>query len=275
MKQQAPFQFTSRNVLSFVAFISMIGSGFYWWGLMHALTENIVVAAAYTSLLVFAPPALLSFVIPWSPGGMLLQKINGQTWGYSTVVACAGFLIYYSYMIQYSWWAAQQVVADTGLVQMQSWIGVIGFIVIPALLWTPVSTGEMVETIKQAQLVKRYELQTQADIAILRNTLLRAQEMALVGFANLTVQEREELAAVMHGLVSGIDATLKEIQDSVYAVSGATVPFKALMDNDDIAGYLDYVANNLVPRENETETAPIMEQAQRRMAPALAKAGKR
>ena len=47
---------------------------------------------------------------------------------------------------------------------------------------------------RQAHLVKRYELQTQADIAILRATLLRAQEKALLGFANLTLDEREELA---------------------------------------------------------------------------------
>ena len=99
---------------------------------------------------------------------------------------------------------------------------------------------------RQAHLVKRYELQTQADIAILRATLLRAQEKALIGFANLTLDEREELAGVMRGLVSGIDRTLQEIGASVKTVSGATIPFHALEDNDDIRDVLDYISESLV-----------------------------
>src|SRR5918998_66271 len=162
----------------------------------------------------------------------------------NTTVA-ALFLLYYSFDIQYAWWSAQEVVADSGYVLPQVLVGIIGFIIIPALLWTPVTSDELVEQVRQAHLVKRYELQTQADIAILRNTLLRAQEKALIGFANLTVQEREELASVMRGLVRGIDGTMKEIANSVKSVSGATVPFSSLEDNDQIKGYLDYISEAL------------------------------
>lgn len=239
------FQFTAKTLLAVIAVIAMIGSAVYWWGVQSQLTDNRIVAAAFTAILVLAPPSLTSFLIPWSPGGMLLQKINARTWGYLVVIGAALYLIYYSFEIQYSWWAAQPTVADTGLVLQQVIIGIIGFIIIPALLWTPVTSEELVEQVRQAHLVKRYELQTQADIAILRATLLRAQEKALIGFANLTVEEREELAAVMRGLVSGIDQTLKEIGQSVKMVSGATVPFQALDDNDDIRGYLDYVHETL------------------------------
>jgi len=239
------FQFTAKSLLAMIAVVGMVASAVYWWGVQSQLTDNKVVAAAFTAILVLAPPALTSFLIPWSPGGMLLQKINARTWGYMVVIACSLYLIYYSFQIQWSWWAAQQVVADTGLVYQQVIIGIIGFIIIPALLWTPVTSEELVEQVRQAHLVKRYELQTQADIAILRSTLLRAQEKALVGFANLTVQEKEELASVMRGLVSGIDTTLKEIGQSVKTVSGATIPFTALDDNDDIRGYLDYVHTSL------------------------------
>lgn len=239
------FQFTAKSLLALIALVGMAASAVYWWGVQSQLTDNTVVALAFTSILVLAPPALTSFLIPWSPGGMLLQKINARTWGYLVVIACSLYLIYYSFQIQWSWWAAQQVVADTGLVYQQVIIGIIGFIIIPALLWTPVTSEELVEQVRQAHLVKRYELQTQADIAILRSTLLRAQEKALIGFANLTVQEKEELASVMRGLVSGIDSTLKEIGASVKTVSGATIPFTALDDNDDIRGYLDYVHTSL------------------------------
>lgn len=239
------WQFSAKSLLAVLAVIAMIGSAVYWWGVQSQLTGNTIVAAAFTAILVLAPPSLTSFLIPWSPGGMLLQKINARTWGYAVIITAALYLLYYSFEIQYSWWRAQPVVADTGLVLQQVIIGIIGFIIIPALLWTPVTSEELVEQVRQAHLVRRYELQTQADIAILRATLLRAQEKALIGFANLTVQEKEELAGVMRGLVKGIDQTLRDIGDSVKTVSGATVPFGSLDDNDDIRGYLDYISESL------------------------------
>lgn len=245
-RQPSGFQLTSKSLLTILAFIAMIGSAVYWWGVQSELTENRLIAASFTAILVLAPPSLVSFLIPWSPGGMLLQKINARTWGYLVVVACALFLLYYSFQIQWSWWAAQPVVQNSNLVYQQVLIGIIGFIVIPALLWTPVTSEELVEQVRQAHLVKRYELQTQADIAILRATLLRAQEKALLGFAQLTLEEREELAGVMRGLVSGIDRTLQEMGASVKTVSGATIPFGALEDNDDIRDVLDYISDSLV-----------------------------
>lgn len=251
-------QFTAKTLLAFLAVVAMVGSGFYWWGVQSALTNNRIIAAAFTAILVLAPPSLTSFLIPWSPGGMLLQKINARTWGYAVILGATVFLIYYSFEIQYSWWASQETVKNTGLIYQQVIIGIIGFILIPALLWTPVTSEELVEQVRQAHLVRRYELQTQADIAILRATLLRAQEKALLGFANLTVQEKEELAAVMRGLVTGIDQTLREVGQSVKQVSGATVPFGSLDDNEDIKGYLDYISdslteNALLPRRTSTQ----------------------
>lgn len=261
------FRLTAKTLLTILAFVAMCGSGVYWWGVQSQLTSNYIIAAAFTAILVLAPPSLTSFLIPWSPGGMLLQKITARTWGYAVIIAAALFLIYYSFEIQYSWWASQPTVVNTGLVLQQVIIGIIGFIVIPALLWTPVTSEELVEQVRQAHLVRRYELQTQADIAILRATLLRAQEKALIGFANLTVQEREELASVMRGLVTGIDRTLRDIGDSVKTVSGATVPFQSLEDNDDIRGYLDYIhesltENALLPRRGSREMERVPAPAQ-------------
>jgi hypothetical protein len=239
-------QFTSKTLLAMLALIAMLGSAVYWWGVQSVLTDNRVVALAFTAILVLAPPSLVSFLIPWSPGGMLLQKVNARTWGYLVVIACSLYLLYYSFQIQWSWWAAQPVVADTGLIYHQVLIGIIGFIIIPALLWTPVTSEELVEQVRQAHLVKRYELQTQADIAILRATLLRAQEKALVGFANLTVEQREELAAVMESLVGGIDNTLKEIGQTVKTVSGVAIPFNGMLDdNEDIQDVLEFISESL------------------------------
>jgi len=245
-RRNTNLQFTSKTLLALLALIAMGGSAVYWWGVQRTLTQDTAVAVAFTAILVLAPPSLVSFLIPWSPGGMLLQKVNARTWGYAVVVACSLYLLYYSFQIQWSWWAAQPVVADTGLIYQQVLIGIIGFIVIPALLWTPVSSDELVEQVRQAHLVKRYELQTQADIAILRATLLRAQEKALVGFANLTIEEREELAAVMRSLVGGIDRTLKEVGQTVKTVSGVAMPFDGMLDdNEDIRDVLEYISESL------------------------------
>jgi hypothetical protein len=253
------WQFSAKSLLAILAVVAMIGSAVYWWGVQSQLTENYIIAAAFTAILVLAPPSLTSFLIPWSPGGMLLQKINARTSGYAVIIGAALYLLYYSFEIQYSWWASQPTVASTGLVLQQVIIGIIGFILIPALLWTPVTSEELVEQVRQAHLVRRYELQTQADIAILRATLLRAQEKALIGFANLTIEEKEELAGVMRGLVKGIDQTLRDIGDSVKTVSGAAVPFSSLDDNDDIRGYLDYISesltdNALLPQRSSHES---------------------
>ena len=240
-------EFTSKQILALLAVVCMGVSAAFWWGVQSTLIpDNKVVAGAYTAILVLAPPSLVSFLIPWSPGGMLLQKVNARTWGYAAVAACSFYLLYYSFQIQWSWWAAQKVVAESGLIYQQVFIGLIGFIIIPALLWTPVSSDELVEQVRQAHLVKRYELQTQADIAILRTTLLRAQEMTLVGFANLTVDEREELATVMRGLVGGIDRTLHEVGETVKNVSGVMLPFNGMLeDNEDIGDILEYISESL------------------------------
>src|SRR4051812_33651495 len=260
------FQFTSKTLLAMLALIAMGGSAVYWWGVQSMLTDNRAIALAFTAILVLAPPSLVSFLIPWSPAGMLLQKINARTWGYMVVIFSAMILVYYSFSIQYQWWSAQEVVANSGIVLQQVLIGLIGFIFIPALLWTPVTSDELVEQVRQAHLVRRYELQTQADIAILRNTLMRAQEKALIGFANLTVQEREALASVMRGLVRGIDGTMKEIATSVKSVSGATVPFSSLEDNEQIKGYLDYISEAL------TDTSLLPNSANNRERVAAAQA---
>lgn len=272
-RRKGGFQFTSKSLLAILATISMAGSASYWYGVQSQLTTNVVVAAAYTSILVLAPPSLVSFLIPWSPAGMLLQKVNARTWAFPVIIGCALYLLYYSYQIQWSWWSAQPVVADTNLVNQQMLIGIIGFVIIPALLWTPVSSDELVEQVRQAHMVKRYELQTQADIAILRATLLRAQEKALIGFANLTVAEREELAMVMQSLVIGIDKTLKEVGQTVKAVSGVAMPFDGMLDdNEDIRDVLDYISDSLTAttlttegQEPEPENRSLSAQAQQRV----------
>lgn len=244
-RRNGVMQITAKSVLLLLALVSMAASAIYWWGVQSELTTARPIAIAFTAILVLAPPTLVSFLIPWSPAGMLLQRVNAQTWGHIAVVGASTYLLYYSFQLQYAWWAAQQATAESGLIYQQVFIGMIGFILIPALLWAPVSSEELTAQLEQAHIVKRYELQTQADIAILRSTLLRAQEKALIGFANLTVDEREELAGVMRNLVGGIDKTLREVGQSVKTLSGAALPFDELADNQDIQDVMGYIGESL------------------------------
>src|SRR4051812_42613971 len=99
-------QITGKSVLLLLAIVSMVASGIYWWGVQSALTTSRPIAIAFTAILVLAPPTLISFLIPWSPAGMLLQRVNAQTYGHAVVVFASIYLLYYSYQLQYSWWAA-------------------------------------------------------------------------------------------------------------------------------------------------------------------------
>jgi hypothetical protein len=239
------FHITARNFLMFVSVVGMASAAVYWGGVQLALTDSWPIAIASAIIIVVSPPALISFVIPWSPGGMLLQKINARTLGYPVVLLCSLFFLWYVFDIQFSWWAAQPVVAETDLVLHQVGIWIIGSIIIPGLLLAQVTDDELVEAARQAHVVKRYRLQTQADLAILRSQLLRARQLTLRGFANLVSDEREELSNILQELVRSIDSTLYEYNQGIKAVSGTVVPFESLEDNPEIQEYLDYVAESL------------------------------
>lgn len=243
--------FTGLNALRLIGLGGLIAAAIFWWPVQNALSSNQTVALAYTAGLVLAPPALWSFVIPWSPGGMLLQRIQARTVGLYVVFGAAVFFTYYSFKLQSSWWLAQPGTVDSNLVYQQVMVGLLLYIIIPGLIWTPISPDEFETQVKQDQLVKRYEMQTKADIAILDATLLRAQQRAAVGFANLLPAEREELAGVMTGLITGMDDTLQRIAgnfneaaETIYGQHGTDL-FSAPPFASDFADMLDYISESI------------------------------
>lgn len=131
-----------RTLLGIFALIVMGASAVYWWSVQSQLTENWLVALAYTVLLVLVPPSLVSFLIPWSPAGMLLQKLNARIWLYPVVIGCLLSVFYLSFSIQGAWWAMQPVMAKNNLVYPQALFGIIGFTIIPALLWISVASEQ-------------------------------------------------------------------------------------------------------------------------------------
>ena len=49
-RRPAGFQFTSKTVLAILALVAMAGSAVYWWGVQSQLTDNKVVALAFTGV---------------------------------------------------------------------------------------------------------------------------------------------------------------------------------------------------------------------------------
>jgi hypothetical protein len=244
--------FTGLNALRLIGLIGLVAAAIFWWPVQSDLSTNRPVALAYTIGLVLASPALWSFVIPWSQGGMLLQRIQRQTIGFWIVGAAAAFFAYYSWRLQTAWWSAQPVTAESGMVGQQVAIGLLLYIVIPGLIWTPVSSDEFEAQVTQDRLVKRYDIQTKADIAILDATLLRAQQRAAIGFANLMPAEQQELAGVMEGLITGMDTTLQRIAgnlnetaETIYGQHGKDL-FSAPPFADDLAEMLDYISQSIL-----------------------------
>lgn len=250
-KSTSPMLFTGLAALRLIGLGGLVASAVFWWPVQSELTPNRIVAGAYTAGLVLAPPALWSFVFPWSPGGMLLFKIQRRTVGLWIVFAAALYFLYYSYQLQWSWWSAQPVTAASGMVGQQVCIGLLLYIVIPGLVWTPISRDEFVSQVEQEQLVKRYELQTKADIAIQDARLLRAQQLTAIGLSNLMAHEREELATYMDDLISDMDTTLQRIagnaNEAAEVVYGryARSPFSAPPLAEDLADILKYIGSSI------------------------------
>jgi hypothetical protein len=219
---------TGRQALLMVALGALAGAASFWWQIERTLAPSTGVAAAYTIIMTLAPPTLLSTLLPWSPAGQLLARLRARTWGTLVVTLSALILGWSSVERQAAWWALQPVVAASGLTTLQVLIGLLGFVLIPALVWAPTSDDELIQTIRQAQLVARYAAQTQADLALLRATLLRAQVLASRGAAAWTSDERAELAQILRGLVGGIATSLDQLTTSVASVTGVRIPPPAL-----------------------------------------------
>lgn len=257
MYQSRPaWRWTAQNMMVVLAFVST-GAGIFHWGsiqfFLHEVSgewtlynvQIVLIASAMTLILGIAPGVFTAFLFPNSPGGMLLQKIQSGTWGYWMIATVAGFYLLYSWMVFSSWYAARETIQATGMVTFQTLAAITGYIILPALCWAPLATSDIVEQLRQAHLVRRYRLQTQADIAILRATLLRAQEKALKGFANLTVRERQELAGVMKALVTSIAASQAGFAQNVRELTGVAAQFET-DDRDDIIEMLTYIEQSLV-----------------------------
>ncbi len=254
MSTRSTFEFSGRVGLQIAALGSLIGSGAFHWMVQSQMTSNVAVALAFTTIFVLFPVVAAGFVFPTSPAGMLLMRIKLRTWGYGVLVIAGTFVIGYDAYLMNAWWLTQDVVRTSGYVLHQVVLSIIGFHILPGLLVSQVSTTEMIETIRQAHLVKRYKEQTAAEMTILRTTTMRAVELSQRGMSNLNDGERDELARIMVGLVSGIDNTLNDVAASVHGVSSVDIGYTGLLDEPKVANNLHVAVRYL--RGGRDEPSP-------------------
>ncbi len=256
MSTRSTFEFSGRVGLQIAALGSLIGSGAFHWMVQSQMTSNVAVALAFTTIFVLFPVVAAGFVFPTSPAGMLLMRIKLRTWGYGVLVIAGTFVIGYDAYLMNAWWLTQDVMRTSGYVLHQVVLSIIGFHILPGLLVSQVSTTEMIETIRQAHLVKRYKEQTAAEMTILRTTTMRAVELSQRGMSNLNDGERDELARIMVGLVSGIDNTLNDVAASVHGVSSVDIGYTGLLDEPKVANNLHVAVRYLRGGRDERHPLP-------------------
>jgi hypothetical protein len=226
---------TGKTTLRVLGVSMMLGAVVYFTNIQLDLQPDLFVAIIWGIILGGGPPALGSFLVAWSPGAMLVQRTYVKTFGFVALLAAFIFLSYYSLELSYAWWAAQEGARETGLVRHQTIISYIAGVLIPSLVFSPFSYTELRERIRQAHLVKKYEIQSQGEIEIMRRGNYRALELANKG-SNRTPKENQELASYAKNLIEGIDSTLDETRRDVHKTTRVDImqntPY--LLDNPDI-----------------------------------------
>jgi hypothetical protein len=241
---------TSQTLLHWLAALGICASAAYW-GAIHwmLMGGNVVLAVAFTAIIVFGTPGLASFFLPWSPAGMLLAKTRSKTYGQIAAATMFFVLLGYSVHVSYSFWLAQPAIVAS---QMEVWmvvIGVVGFIGMPALVWTPVSMKEFVSHIDQAHQVTRYEMMIKADLASLRAQLIQYQMLCMKNWAELLPEERKQIALFGKALYQGIQKTLIDLGGGFELVSKSAIKFQ-LKDSDVLGEWMGSIEDALdVPRE--------------------------
>jgi hypothetical protein len=254
------------NVLDAAALLCLAASATFWlnlyWSLLTPPLLSVSALIAVSMGLVYAVvlPVLWSMLIPSTPAGMLLQSTKTRTWGFIFVVAASVYLTFHAWTVLSAWWSVQPNVQLTGQDLWMAIACLIAFIGIPALAWVQATPEQWVEQIRQAHLVRRLKIQHAADIAILKTTLLRAQQKAAVGVANLMPAERQELVDTLRALFEGQNETLRAIAGTFRDVADVELSFR-VSDEDELAQGFDLVADELERASQLVKTgtnAPVL-----------------
>jgi hypothetical protein len=257
----APLQITAKGILGILSLVCLGASLFMFYHINLVLSDgDWFLSGLMSAVTALVPPAMTSFLFPSTPSGMLLQRIQWKFPGYTAVMIVWAFTVYYSGSLLWSWWAGMPTTVEAGLVPYQTVMSIIGFIIIPGLIWVPITDDELIDVVRQNHLIERYKIQEQADLALLRGLTLRARYLALRGLSNLTAGQQQEFHAIITGLVNGIDESLKAIGQSVRTVAGDIADFDGMSDNENIQVYLDGVSQMLLSDTDEDDMLDLSQE---------------
>jgi len=268
----------ARSALDIVALIFLF-AGFAFWGvafwqllsppaLLSLLSIQAAVLAVAFSL---AAPLLLSMLVPTTPAGQLLQKTQWATIGFYVILASALYLIFQAEQLIELWLYAQPGVSSSHFERRLAIVLVIAFVVVPALAWIQLTPERWVAAVQQAHQVKKLEMQQRGELAIIKASLLRAETLAAIGWANLLPLEREEAVKSLRGLLMASSDTMR----GVVRTLGISADLeRSIMGDDEIADELDYVTQSIdvlpeiAPPRSPSASPPLERGARQDAAPA-------
>jgi uncharacterized protein YqgC (DUF456 family) len=237
-QRRGRFRFTRNTLLLGAAIVATLLNVPFWWNIQSALTSSVTLAAMMTIGCVLIPPILLSLLFPWTPAGALVAKFNAKLPGNFLVVGASLWFVYYGYTMQEAYWTAQPAGAQ-GHAWSQAILGMVVGYVIPTLAWGMVGVSDLADELRQIQLVRKYEMEADAQLAFIRSQVYRAQELAARGLAELTTAERQELAAILPALFEDMERSRQEIGQHVHRIAQTDSAF-ALHPNPDRQHLLGY-----------------------------------
>lgn len=259
----------ARSALDVIALV-FLGCGIAFWGvafwqmlgppaLLSLMSIQALVLALAFSL---AAPLLLSMLVPTTPAGQLLQKTQWATIGFYVILASALFLVYQAEQLIELWLYAQPGVQEAHFERRLAIVLVIAFVVVPALAWIQLTPERWVATVQQAHKVKKLEMQQRGELAIIKASLLRAESLAAIGWANLLPLEREEAVKSLRGLLMASSDTMRGI---VRTLGVSADLERSIMGDDEIAAEMDYVTQSIdvLPEIMPPRTSPAAPQAER------------
>jgi len=256
---------TARSVFDWIALVCLCSSIAFWLTLHIAwlappavLSMQSIVAVVMGLIYALVTPLLWSAMAPSTPAGMMLQRTQTRTWGFVVMVGATGFLTWHGWRLIWSWWMAQPNVAETGEAVSLAVACLIGFVVVPALAWTATTPEQWMAAIEQAHAVRKLEMQQKGELAIIKASLIRAETLAAIGWANLLPLEKDEAIAMQRGLLMAASDNMRAVVKTLGLDAELS---RSIMNDEEIASQLDYVksAIDVVP-----QIAPVARQEETR-----------
>lgn len=238
---------TGQNLTRVLALICFAVAFMFWKGVIEVFTDNRLVILGMTALFTIAPPALATFLIPWTPGGQYLQRLRWKTLGYAAIVIVSCWFAYIQYNLSLDWWISQHKIIMDNYAWKLAVTVILGFTVVPGLVWSSVDTTTMINEFRQAYLIKKFEIETEGFLNEVRAKRLRATKLAAKGWARMLPQEREEYMLIGEQFVENIDGELMNLAQGIGRVSQEHMEFDGLLeDTGPIVKVLDQAYDMLV-----------------------------